>query len=167
MKCIECGRGPVEVRRENHRYTECGLENVLLMKIEVRHCEACGESEYVTPDIEGLHTLIANIVASKAEQLLPTEVRFLRKYLGHSQKDFAAKIGVRPETVNRWEREDDPQVMDVPTERFLRLMVFHEKPANHYPRAKLEETALKKPASHKLRIHTSSKGWEAVASQPG
>lgn len=163
MKCVACGKGPVEVRRENHRYTECGLDMITLVNLEVRHCKECGETEYVTPDVEGLHALIANIVASKAERLLPQEIRFLRKYLGHSTKDFALKIGVRPETVSRWESVQEPQHMDVPAERFLRLMVFMEKPADHYPRAKIEDTALKDPAARKVKLSTGRDGWRSVA----
>jgi putative zinc finger/helix-turn-helix YgiT family protein len=167
MKCIDCGRSPVEIRRENHRYVECGLESVTIVNAEVRHCPECGENEYVIPDIEGLHACIANVIASKPEQLVPKEIRFLRKYLGLSTKDFAAKIGVRPETVSRWERVEDSKPMDVPTERFLRLMVFHERPADHYPRARLEDTAVRSAAACKMRIAPGAKGWEPREARAG
>jgi len=161
MKCINCARAPVESRRENHRYVECGLESITIVNMEVRYCPECGENEYVIPDIEGLHTCIASAVASKPEQLVPQEIRFLRKYLGLSTKDFAAKIGVSPETVSRWERVDEPKSMGVPTERLLRLMVFNERPADHYPRARLEDTAVKDPAPSKMRVSPGADGWES------
>lgn len=162
MKCVSCGKTAVQTRRENHRYSECGLDNVTLVSIEVRHCDDCGETEYVTPDVEGLHACIAHVVASKPERLLPLEIRFLRKYLGHSAKDFATKIGVRAETVSRWEAAGEPQVMDVPTERLLRLMVFYEKPATHYAKARLEDTAVKEPAARKMRLAPGKRGWEQL-----
>ena len=163
MNCVECGKGPVEVRRENHRYVECGLDTVTLQNLEVRHCRECGETEWVTPDVEGLHALIANVVASKPERLLPQEIKFLRKYLGHSSKNFSQTIGVRSETVSRWESADDPQQMDLSTERFLRLMVFHERPANHYPQARLEDTAVKHSAARKFRFTAGPTGWKSVS----
>jgi putative zinc finger/helix-turn-helix YgiT family protein len=162
MNCIACGKGPVETRRESHRYSECGLDTVTLQDIEVRHCRDCGETEWVTPDVEGLHALIASVVASKPERLLPQEIRYLRKYLGHNSKEFSRKIGVRSETVSRWESVEDSQQMDLSTERFLRLMVFHERPASHYPQARLEDTAVKHSAPRKLRFASGPNGWQAV-----
>lgn len=40
-------------------------------------------------------------IARSPERLGPAEIRFLRKYVGYSGKDFARFVGVTPETVSR------------------------------------------------------------------
>jgi putative zinc finger/helix-turn-helix YgiT family protein len=164
MNCMECGKGSVEVLNQNHRYAQCGLDYVTLLSLEVRHCTHCGENEYVIPNIEQLHNLIANVVASKQERLVPAEIRFLRKYLGYSSADFAQAMGVNAATVSRWESKTDAQVMTVGLERLLRLKVMHEKPLTSYARPssqnQIDETATKAAAPAQLRIAPKSDGWQ-------
>lgn len=160
MKCMACGKRPVETRRESHRYTECGLDFVTLLNVQVRHCTHCGETEYVVPNVEQLHSLIASIVAAKPERLVPSEIRFLRKYLGYSSVDFAKAIGVAPETVSRWENVYAPKLMTLGLERFLRLMVMYQKPATSYaPLPKVEDTATKAPAPARLKVKATDHSW--------
>jgi hypothetical protein len=52
--------------------------------------------------------------------------------------------------------------MDLSTERFLRLMVFHERPVNHDPQVKLEDTAVKHSAARKFRFTSGPDGWHSV-----
>jgi YgiT-type zinc finger domain-containing protein len=59
MNCASCGN-PMTSNRENHRYTESGFDNVILMNVEVFHCRTCGEWEVVIPRIEDLHQLLAS-----------------------------------------------------------------------------------------------------------
>lgn len=160
MKCMECGKGPVETRRENHHYGACGLDYVTLVDIEVRHCKECGQNEYSIPNIEGLHRVIAHAVATKRERLVPREVRFLRKYLGYSGVDFAKAIGVEAATVSRWEA--GTQKMTIGLERLLRLMVLHEEPIDYYPRERLPELGSEEPAPSKLKISLKRHVWGEV-----
>jgi hypothetical protein len=55
----------MKMMHADHRYTECGLSNVVLKGIQVFHCAKCGEEEIVIPNIEELHRLIANLVPRK------------------------------------------------------------------------------------------------------
>ena len=161
MTCGECGKRPVTVRRENHRYTQCGLDYVTLMGIEVRHCPECGQTEYVIPNIEQLHRVIAQVVAKKPEQLVPHEVRFLRKYLGLSSSAFAKAMGVRPETISRWEKTDAVRPMPSGLERLLRLMVLNQRPAAYYPPEQVAELATKQPAASRVKVASVRGGWHA------
>jgi putative transcriptional regulator len=70
-----------------------------------------------------LHRAIAHAVIQKKSALTGDELRYLRKHLGYSGRDFAEVVGSRPETVTRWERGD----LDVPAQldRLVRLMVAH------------------------------------------
>src|SRR5260370_23533081 len=127
-RCRGCGP-PTEVRRENYKYDASGLDNIALENIEVRHCPKCGERQALIPTLGELHKSIALALAEKRERLLPKEIRFLRKYLGLSGSDFAAKIGVDPPTESRYESTSDPQPMKTQTESVLRLTVISQAPA--------------------------------------
>jgi DNA-binding transcriptional regulator YiaG len=65
-----------------------------------------------------LNEVLAKAIAKKPHRLTPGEIRFLRKYLGWSGKDFAQFMGVTPETVSRW--ENGAGRIGETAERFLR-----------------------------------------------
>ena len=100
IKCLQCG-SKMNRSIEPYRYGR-GL-NVILSSVEVRRCPDCGEDEVVIPQVEQLHEAIARAVARKPSSLQPEEIRFLRTFLGYSSVDFANLMGVKPETVSRWE----------------------------------------------------------------
>jgi putative zinc finger/helix-turn-helix YgiT family protein len=118
---------------ENHRYTESGLPNVVLVGVEVRRCRNCGESMVAIPHIEELHRALAMTLIRQTGRLAPSEIRFLRKWLGWSGVDFASHMGVAPETVSRWESMENPKPMGGTAERLLRLAVAHGQPIDQYP----------------------------------
>ena len=167
MKCKRCGKA-VRAKREAFHYTACGLPDVTLLNVEVRRCAACGGQSVAIPRIEELHRLIALAVARKGARLTPAEIRYLRKYLGLSGRDFAAKIGVAPATVSRWESDAAPQPMGGTAERLLRLMAMAYPPVSAYPvdfkaELPLEQVALDAPASLRLSVQPGRKGWQEAA----
>ena len=129
MLCLSCGE-PLETRRENYHYTASGLRHVTLRHVEVSRCPHCGETEVAIPYIEALHRVIAATLVRKPARLAPEEIRYLRKYLGWSGVDFAARIGVTPEAVSRWENGKDP--MGKVADRLLRILVVVEAPVQAY-----------------------------------
>ncbi len=144
--CAECG-GKLSTRREPRRYGR-GV-NVVLADVEVRHCGNCGEEYEVIPNIEGLHNVIATSLAKKHGRLTPGEIRFLRTYLGHSSQDFAKLLGVRPETVTRWEHPRDGGMTSV-AERFLRVAVMVGKPIESYELDNIDAEVVKEPPPPKF-----------------
>ncbi len=158
MKCVNCGEAMMTEAKEDYRYTESGLSNVILQGVTVRRCPRCNEVEVAIPAIVGLHRAIARLLASKAGALLGEEVRFLRKHLGLSGVDFAAELGVTPETVSRW--ESGAQAMGQPNERLLRIWIRMRKPISKYPE---QEGRQRKPARMVLRPNSS--GWATAAPQ--
>lgn len=159
IKCRRC-KSAVEVRTENYKYDASGLPNVILRGIEVRHCPECGEREAQIPSITALHKFLALSLANKPERLTPQEIRFLRKHIGLSGQDFAAKIGVDKATVSRYESLESPQKMGQQTERLLRLMVIVEKPVTSYP---LEDTAVAEPnPSARITVALNHSAWAAA-----
>ena len=146
--------------RENYSYAASGLPHVTLEGVEVRRCAACGEHEVVIPKIEQLHQAIANAVISKKARLASAEVRFLRKHMGWSGAEFARHMGVKPETVSRWEtgKESIGPIAD----RLLRLMIVTKAPKREYAietLASLEDEF----APVRVRLSADKSGWHERA----
>jgi putative zinc finger/helix-turn-helix YgiT family protein len=84
------------------RFEDSGLSGVYLVGIRYFVCE-CGKVVAEIPAVRQLLSLIARDLVEKPKSLAPEEIRFLRKRLGTKQADFANEIGVRPETLSRFE----------------------------------------------------------------
>ncbi len=112
MKCQGCG-GLIEVRQnQTYRYAECGLDNVRLEGVEVRHCPKCGDSA-VIHDMAGLHKVIAKDVALTDSPLKPREIGFLARYLACAEFDIARAVGISAEKI----------VSDAPSMRTMRAVI--------------------------------------------
>lgn len=72
-------------------------------------------------NLEGLIAAVAIARVAAAQELSGNEIRFLRKALGWSSRELAAKLEVRDETVSRWENEKEP--IGATSEKLLRLIV--------------------------------------------
>lgn len=132
-KCMMCGSKMNKVQESSFHYTDCGLSKVYLKGIIVHECinKECGEEEITIPNIEELHHLLAEKIASQVNKLQPEEIRFLRTHLGFSGVDFAEAIGVSAETVSRWEK--GRVNMKEASERFLRVLILSKvEPFRNY-----------------------------------
>ena len=123
-KCTMCGSKMNKVQDSLFHYTDCGLSKVYLKGIVTHKCtnKVCGEEEITIPNMEELHQLLAEQIASQINKLMPEEIRYLRTHLGFSGVDFAEAIGVSPETVSRWEKGSVN--MKEASERFLRVLIL-------------------------------------------
>ncbi len=120
-RCRECG-APMTETRGPHRYSECGLSNVVIQNVVHRACQECGHREVAIPAQARLHRLLAENIARQPARLAAEEVVFLRKHLGWSGRDFAQRMAVKEETASRWATGDKP--MGPQAERLLRLCVL-------------------------------------------
>jgi len=130
VNCPECkARMTEEVG--SHQYLGDELPNVKLVGVKLRTCPECGYSSVSIPKLAKLHRALVREIARQPRKLEPGEIRFLRKHLGWSGKDFAHNFGVTPETVSRWEngRAD----MGPVAERLLRLSALFLDPVQEYP----------------------------------
>lgn len=102
MECIDCNI-KMEVKREPYHYTECGVDNVYLLGINVYHCSKCGSlyPEISEPDL--LHIVLAISFSMKKSPLTGQEIRFMRKEVGMTAKAFANELGVTAVSLSRWE----------------------------------------------------------------
>ena len=77
---------------------------VLLNGVEEEIDDESGERVGIS--IPHLEDLMATVVIARVLhplQLEGGEVKFIRRVLGHSAKDFAGVLGIAPETYSRWE----------------------------------------------------------------
>jgi putative zinc finger/helix-turn-helix YgiT family protein len=148
-------------QRENFQYKACGLPGVTLLGIEVSRCPACGEYEVAIPQIEDLHKAIAQALIRKTSRFDAAEIRFLRKYLGWSGADFAAHMGMTPETISRWETGAEP--IGPVADRLLRLMVATRDPVSDYSLELLATIAKQKTTNTvRLELKRNKEGWYGI-----
>lgn len=108
-----------------YHYIECGLQNVWLTNgYDV--CEVDGEKAVSISDVDELHELIGRSIAAKSN-LNATEIRFLRKELGLSQKRLADLLGSTEQTVSLWERRGR---MPKGYDRLVRLLYLEKIDGN-------------------------------------
>ena len=106
---------------EGHPYIDCGLDNVVLVGLELLNDHA-QEKVIKISHINKLHRLIAQILAEKPSALAPKELRFLRTELGLTQGELAVLVHKDHQTVGRWERDETP--IDPTAETIVRMLVL-------------------------------------------
>ncbi|MGI9491058.1 MAG: helix-turn-helix domain-containing protein [Geminicoccaceae bacterium] len=90
-----------------YRYTECGLDNVIIVNMDVVKDDA-GEVVYMLPNINGLHKVIAYGILAQHFGMSPTELRYLRSEIGMTQGELARLVKKDHQTIGRWERGEKP-----------------------------------------------------------
>ncbi len=156
---MRCNEGhEMRERTGNAEFELADGVSVTLKDSRVFRCKECGVESPVVPAPAALVRAAAEAMAKAPNKLGPQEIRFLRKSLGFSGKDFAAKINVDDGTVSRWERGVEP--MGPANERLLRLMVLAGDVVGEYP---LEEMATREPRKTKLRAAHGKHGWRLEA----
>jgi len=158
---MRCNEGhEMQERTGNAEFELADGVSITLKGARIFRCKECGEESPVVPAPAALVRAAAKAMAEAPNKLGPQEIRFLRKSLGFSGKDFAAKINVDAGTVSRWERGAEP--MGPANERLLRLMVLAGEVVGEYP---LEQMATQEPRKTKLRAAHDKHGWRLEAAE--
>ena len=106
-------------KKKIYRYTECGLDNVIIEGLEVAHDDA-DELVYVIPNINGLHRAISESIVFRDGGMAGKELRFLRTELGLTQAELAALVHRDHQSIGRWERGECP--IEGAAEALVRLL---------------------------------------------
>lgn len=104
---------------KRYHYTECGLDNVILVGLEPVQDDA-GETVIRIPNIAGLHRAIAEAILKRASGISGKELRFLRTEMGLTQAELAQRLHHDVQSVGRWERGEVAIPGD--TEALVRLL---------------------------------------------
>lgn len=124
--CEKCA-GPLAIRTVHEfEHAAIGLPGVVLRDaVEEIYCLKCSTVDSVHfPNVDGLTAAIAVARVKQNTKLAGADIRFLRKALGRNQQQLAALLGVRNETVSRWEKDHQP--IEPSTEKLLRTVVAIE-----------------------------------------
>lgn len=106
-----------------YRYTECGLDNVLIDGM--MPCEDDdGDEVVVIPNIRGLHRAIAAGIVEHLSGMSGQELRFLRTEIGMTQAELAQVVHRDAQSIGRWERGEVN--IDSTAEALVRLLAIEE-----------------------------------------
>ena len=108
---------------EKYHYRECGLDDVYLVNGFTRFKSARGTSVAIK-NIDMLHQAIGTHLCNQARELSGKEIKFLRRELMLSQAALAHLVGVKEQTVHRWEA--DKNSMPRATEALLRRLYMEQ-----------------------------------------
>ena len=92
---------------QKYRYTESGLDNVVIEGIEVVR-DDLDDTVYCIPNVRGLHRAIAYAIITRDSGISEKELRFLRTEMGFTQEQLAKILRVARVTVTRWETAEKP-----------------------------------------------------------
>lgn len=142
-----------------YHYTESGLRNVWLAN-GYRVRSIGGEQAVAIHDADELHRTIGRALACKP-RLTGSELRFLRKEMGLSQKRLAELLGSTEQTVSLWERgRRIPNGYD----RLIRVLYLEKLDGN----VKVQETidkliGLDLKEAEKMVFEDTDAGWKEAA----
>jgi hypothetical protein len=97
-ECRECGGVVTRVRKDYH-YKECGLQNVMLIGINVNVCSTCHAEQPEIISIAALHRAIMIELLKKRSLLCGEEIRYLRKMARFKASELAAHISADPTSI--------------------------------------------------------------------
>jgi len=104
-RCPNCGAAGLKSQTLERRRHVAG--HVFTAKLPARVCAACGVSYFDDRVVAEFDALVAAELV-EAGITTPEALKFIRKVTGLQGKEFAELLGVRPETVSRWEQGKRP-----------------------------------------------------------
>ena len=160
MKCSMCENKKVLKSKslDRYRYSESGLDNIILRGINEYSCDQCGEIYHNFGNIDELHKLIAYFLIQKADLLIGKEIRFLRKYLGYSSTVFSKLIGYEVEHLSRLENGKTP--VQETFDKLTRFLILEKMPDRDYSLQNLFLEGKLIKIEWLEFAHSQKKGWQ-------
>lgn len=119
--CTKCG-AEASVVIGNHRFDEMGVP-VMLGKVELIKCSACGTVEPIIPNVNDLMKTLALAVICRPRKLNGPEIRFLRKYAGKSAREFSELLHYDHTSLSKLENGHEP--IGDQTDKLVRFVVLN------------------------------------------
>lgn len=113
-----------EIRLDRHELEDPGIPFRVVLEDAVRAWRDPVSKHIVATSIPAVDSLVAHLAILRAHlpwKLRGDEIRFMRRVLEMSAKDFAKALGIKPETLSRCENGRQP--LGEQTERLMRLYV--------------------------------------------
>jgi DNA-binding XRE family transcriptional regulator len=107
--------------RKPYHFVGSGLQNVYLVGVEYEVDRETQEQRAAIPRLPDLLTWIAVTLLSKEAPLTGEELRFLRKRVGKSSKDFAQLVGL---TSEQYSRIENGSRLTPSNDKLFRLLVM-------------------------------------------
>lgn len=111
----------ISTMRKPYLFVGSGLGNVYLVGVEYEVDRETGEQRAGIPRLPDLLTQIAMALLTKEGLLTGDELRFLRKRVGRSSKDFAALLGM---TSEQYSRIENGAKLTAANDKLARLLVI-------------------------------------------
>ena len=105
VACVNCGSN--RLRQTSAVVSRHVAGHEFQASIPARECISCNMKYYASSDLARFELATAITIANAALQA-PEALKFMRKVTGLQGKQFADLLGVRPETVSRWESGKTP-----------------------------------------------------------
>ena len=105
--------------RLSYRYTECGLDNVVIEGIDL-HVDDSGEQVLHIPAVNALHKTIAHGIVESDTGMSGQELRFLRTMMGLTQAELGQRLHRDAQSIARWEKNQTP--IGATSEMVIRLL---------------------------------------------
>jgi len=122
--CCSCGESANVIKR-NHRFDDMGLP-VDLLNIEVIECSHCGAIDPIIPNMDGLMKVLAIALICNPCKLNGAEIRYLRKYVGKSAREFSRYLNVDHTHLSKL--ENDRYEITPRLDKLVRLIVSSMDP---------------------------------------
>lgn len=106
-----------------YEYRECGLAGIYLHN-GYDTVEHDGEQHVSVMDTEGLHRCIGEHIVYTRKELLPEEIKFLRKTMDLTQSELSQWMGQSSQQVARWEK--GKSAIPGPADRLFRAIFLVE-----------------------------------------
>jgi len=115
------GKLKLSTARKPYHFVGSGLPNVYLVGVEYEVDRETQEQRAAIPRLPDLLTQIAMTLLCKEAPLTGDELRFLRKRVGKSSKDFAELVGL---TSEQYSRIENGLRLTASNDKLVRLLVM-------------------------------------------
>lgn len=139
--CVRCGTKAKRFRKAKREQRYQVGETTYHANVPMLQCPGCGEGYVEGPDLKTAELAVAAEVARRGPAA-GFSFRFMRKVLGIRGNEMAELLGVRPETISRWEQGRGH--VDRSAWTVLSAIVIEEREGRRSLRERLE--TLRRPA---------------------